>query len=216
MNMDLTIKELQRIFKFFNDRLFDGTLQQPVILVQTNGKHKHALGWCTTKKVWSDRKNENSFYEITMCAEYLNRSIEQLVATLIHEMVHLYNLQNEIKDVSRGGTYHNKKFKEIAESKGLIISYDKRIGWSLTQLQDSTKAMIQELKPAKDLFNLARTSPFVRTDNDGEDEDGEVTEKPKSSMRKYVCPDCGTIIRATKDVNVLCGDCKIPFELEEK
>ena len=37
-----------------------------------------------------------------------------------------------------------------------------------------------------------------------------VTVKPpktKSNSRKYVCPCCGMIVRATKEVNVKCGDC---------
>jgi len=29
----------------------------------------------------------------------------------------------------------------------------------------------------------------------------------KSSSRKYVCPKCGMIIRATKKVKVICADC---------
>ena len=31
---------------------------------------------------------------------------------------------------------------------------------------------------------------------------------------KYVCPCCGTIIRATREVNVICGDCREAFERE--
>ena len=36
-----------------------------------------------------------------------------------------------------------------------------------------------------------------------------------SSSRKYVCPCCGTIIRATKEVHVLCGECEVAFEEQE-
>lgn len=31
---------------------------------------------------------------------------------------------------------------------------------------------------------------------------------------KYVCPVCGTIIRATRQVNVKCGDCDVAFEAQ--
>lgn len=31
--------------------------------------------------------------------------------------------------------------------------------------------------------------------------------KAKSSTRRWVCPKCGTIIRSTKDVRVICADC---------
>lgn len=53
-----------------------------------------------------------------------------------------------------------------------------------------------------------------------EDEGGEETtttikggrQTSRNRSIKYVCPDCGAIIRATKQVNVVCGDCNIPFE----
>lgn len=38
--------------------------------------------------------------------------------------------------------------------------------------------------------------------------------KTKQSSRKYVCPMCGCIIRATKEVHVICGDCNVEFEEE--
>lgn len=40
---------------------------------------------------------------------------------------------NCIQDCSRGGAYHNKKFKDAAEARDLKISYDPRIGWSITE-----------------------------------------------------------------------------------
>ena len=36
--------------------------------------------------------------------------------------------------------------------------------------------------------------------------------KSKNRSIKYVCPECDTIIRATREVNVVCGDCKVAFE----
>lgn len=35
-----------------------------------------------------------------------------------------------------------------------------------------------------------------------------------SSSRKYVCPCCGAIIRATKEVHVICADCDCEFQEE--
>lgn len=34
----------------------------------------------------------------------------------------------------------------------------------------------------------------------------------KNRSIKYVCPVCGAIIQATKQVNVICGDCNVAFE----
>lgn len=55
-----------------------------------------------------------------MCAEYMRRSFEEICGTLLHEMAHLYNLINGIKDCNK--LYHNKKFKEAAEAHGLTVT----------------------------------------------------------------------------------------------
>lgn len=35
----------------------------------------------------------------------------------------------------------------------------------------------------------------------------------RSSTRKYKCPCCGNSVRATKTVNVICGDCMKQMEV---
>ena len=32
-----------------------------------------------------------------------------------------------------------------------------------------------------------------------------------SSTRKYQCPKCKNSVRATKDLSIICGDCRISF-----
>lgn len=105
------IAALEDLFQQFNLKFFAGKLEAPVIAVSpdtTSG----AYGWCTAWKAWKSKDDESKdggFYEINMCAEYLTRPFEELCGTLLHEMVHLDNIAKEIKDTSRGGTYHNKK-----------------------------------------------------------------------------------------------------------
>lgn len=41
-----------------------------------------------------------------------------------------------------------------------------------------------------------------------------VPAKTEKEARKYVCPVCGCIIRATKEVHIICGDCNVEFEEE--
>lgn len=213
--------ELNRVFDIFNKHYYNNEIEKPVIAVQTNGKDSGTMGWCTCNKVWKDDEKNQFYYEITICSEYLFRDIQEICATLLHEMVHLYCNEKNIKNTSRGHTYHNKRFKEIAEQHGLVVQYDKRIGWSMTSLSDETKSFV-EANVKKDVFTLTRGHHKMRTSTgiseDGEDQ-GEIEapeepEKPKQSMRKYVCPSCGTIIRATKDVNVKCADCDKLFEKE--
>ena len=197
------IAALEDLFQQFNLKFFAGKLEAPVIAVSpdtTSG----AYGWCTTWKAWKSKDDESKdggFYEINMCAEHLTRPFEELCGTLLHEMVHLDNIAKEIKDTSRGGTYHNKKFKETAEQHGLIIDRDPKYGWTITHLNDETKAFVATLDGSA--FQLFRQKQLrLKTSGSG-------------SSRKYVCPCCGMIIRATKEVWVICGDCGVELELEE-
>lgn len=197
--------ELNRLFDVFNKHYYDDKLQKPVVAVQTNGKSKGTMGWCSCKKVWKNSEKNQFYYEITICGEYLYRSVDKICSTLLHEMVHLYCVEHDIKDTSRSNVYHNKKFKQVADQHGLIIEYDKRIGWSITKLTDEAKIFVQN-NENKEVFVLTRITKMDLVEGGDEEE-------PKQSMRKYICPGCGTIIRATKDVNVQCADCNEMFVL---
>lgn len=101
------IEELESLFSKFNTRFFAGKLEQPVITVSPDTT-RGAYGWCTGWKAWQDGTKEGGYYEINLCAEHLNRPFEQTCSTLIHEMVHLKNLQDGVQDTSRSGLYHNQ------------------------------------------------------------------------------------------------------------
>lgn len=225
--------ELNRLFDRFNEKYYGGQLCKPVITAQTNGKDRRTMGWCTCEKVWKDHSTGEYYYEITICSEYLFRDVKEICATLLHEMVHLFCRENNIKDTSRGHTYHNKRFKAAAEDHGLIVTYDNKIGWSSSTLKPDAAAFVEE-NADKTAFVVTRNrhtapnAPKTPTDG-GEDEGGkdgrgepengaeggtEGENKPKQSLRKYTCPKCGTIIRASREVRVICADCKVLFVIE--
>ena len=197
------IGSLEMLFSKFNEKFFDSELQAPVITV-TPDKGKKGMttwGWCTSWKAWKD-SDASGYYEINLCAEYLTRPFELTCGTLLHEMCHLYNLQNDIKDCSRGGTYHNSKFRDAAITHGLTCEKTNR-GWTKTELTEESAEWVKaEFK--NEQFGLYREKIISF--------DAIAKTTKKSSTRKYVCPICGTIIRATKEVNVTCTDCYIPFE----
>ncbi len=194
------IEKLESYFSKINDKFYNGELQKAVITVSPDNT-KGAYGWCTSWKAWKDSDNQDEgYYEINICAEYLSRPFEDVIGTLMHEMVHLYNLQNGVKDTSRGGTYHNKKFKEAAEAHGLLPEKDEKYGWIGRKLNDEAKAFVESLHETK--FDLFRETPT------------KIKGTSKQSSRKYVCPCCGLIIRATKEVKVMCMECDMPLELE--
>ena len=93
-------------------------------------------------KIWN--ADGEKYREINLCAEYLDRPIFELAATLLHEMAHLYNLEHDIQDISNNGYYHNMKFKATAEAHGLHIEKHAKYGWTVTTLAPEAESWIKE------------------------------------------------------------------------
>ena len=103
--------QLEKMFRVLNQHYFEGKLPEPIISLK---KTPSAYGHITCAKVW--QAGEESKYEINISSATLNRPIEDTTATLLHEMVHEYCLENGIKDTSNNGVYHNRRFKKQAEN----------------------------------------------------------------------------------------------------
>ncbi|MBR3552920.1 MAG: SprT-like domain-containing protein [Clostridia bacterium] len=194
MKMSETITALESLFDKLNGIYFEGKLPRPVITVQSTPK---AYGHCTTKQIW--KSNDSAMYEINLGAEFINRPMEQTAATLCHEMVHLYCLENDIQDTCQKGRYHNKTFKREAEDRDLHIEYDRAIGYSLTSPTDTFIAKLKE--SGFDMsIKFARVTAMRKPTSD--------REKP----HKYVCPICGQEVRSTSELNLICGVCNVKME----
>ena len=201
---------LEKMFRALNQRYFGGVLEEPVITIQSTPR---AYGHVTVSKAWR-RQDGEMRHELNIAAGTLDRPIENVVATLLHEMVHLYNMQMGIQDTSRGGTYHNKRFRDAAMARDLDISYDSRIGWSITA---PTEALINVIiEEGWTDIHMGRSDGYSARGAGGTAKGG--TMQPpapaKSNTRKYRCPVCGNSVRATKVVNIICGDCMVKMEFE--
>lgn len=153
------IDELETLFSKFNKAFFEGKLEKPVITVSPDHT-RGAYGWCTGWKAWQDGTNEGGYYEINLCAEYLNRPFEETCGTLLHEMVHLQNLQDNVQDTSRSGSYHNRKFKETAEAHGLTVEKGEKYGWHKTTLNPQAEAFVKSLGKSGFCLVRPRTNPL--------------------------------------------------------
>lgn len=211
----IALEELYRIFSILNHDKFNDILPEPVITIQkTKGL---ALGHFTLDKVWRNKQNvkenditmsnedETAYYEINIDPRWFcNRSAVEIVETLIHEMCHYYNKLSNIKDCN--GNIHNKKFKSLAESVGLIVKKGKSVGYGYTSLSDELKEYVKEIiKPNEQSFEYFRDSVIKGGTN-----------KPKTKkLFKYTCPDCGQIVKGKKDIIVKCGLCNVEMEMED-
>lgn len=210
---------LERGFEVFNKVYFNDELPPIVISIMSSPRTN---GHFTINKEW--RVEEERLNEINISAEHLDRPIENIMATLMHEMVHYYCQLNNISDVSQNGRYHNKRFKAEAEKRGLIITQGQYIGWSITEPSEKFINVIKDAGIQKpiDINRDGIVDLSILTGLSGGKDNGDggknivLPKKPKCSTRKYVCPSCGNSFRATKDINVMCMDCNEAFIKVEK
>lgn len=64
-------------------------------------------------------------HEIMIGGEGLKRGAVDVLGTLLHEAAHAVAVVRGMQDTSRGGRYHNRRFKAIAEELGLAIGVDR-------------------------------------------------------------------------------------------
>ena len=203
MQISEATRFLENAYVALNNKFFGGQLPPVIITIQSSPR---AYGHYTTwENTWVGEGQ--GFHEINIGAETLDRDASEVLATLSHEMCHHYCAVNNIKDTSRGGTYHNKKFKEVAEGTGaILVDYDPRIGYSPTRPTEALIAFIEEQGWTG--VNLSRQSILGLPGGKGRGR--------SNGVRKYVCPNCHCSVRATKAVNIGCLDCGTVMELEEK
>ena len=201
---------LNKIFDLLNQEFFENTLSRPTITIQSTPK---AYGHFSTKEdAWISTKGTT--HEINLGAGTLARPIEEVCATLLHEMVHYFNYVRGIQDCSRGGTYHNRRFKTSAEAHGLLIDFDEKYGWTITSPSDRLLEFVIDNDLTDILINRNEFSGFQMGGTGTHNGAPTRTTTPKpSSTRKYVCPCCGMSVRATRIVRISCMDCNEPLHL---
>lgn len=200
---------LNRIFDLLNAEFFENVLSRPTITIQSTPR---AYGHFTLREdTWVSKLGGT--HEINIGAGTLSRPIEEVAATLLHEMVHYYNYENGIQDCSRGNTYHNKKFKAAAEAHGLIVTHSDKYGWSHTAPGEALLDFILENGLTDILINRNEYGGFQVTGTGTHSGTGTPPPPKPSSSRKYICPCCGNSVRATKLVNISCLDCQERMEL---
>lgn len=178
------------------------------LLLQDTLDSNFDYGHFTTGKVW--KTGEERRYEINISSASLNQECAFLAGVLVHEMVHEYCAEHGIKDTSNNGVYHNKNFKHIAETHGLEVEHHPKYGWTITSPGLELLDFIEEqgwqdfqMVESLNLLDVLGTLPKGGNSGAG----AETRTKKPSSTRKYICPKCSNSCRATKVINLICGDC---------
>lgn len=197
--------QLEKLFRMLNVDFFNGELETPIITIQSSSR---SYGHYSLSPLWEVKGGAK--HEINIAAGTLDRPIEYTIATLLHEMVHMYNdtILN-VQDCSGSShMYHNKAFKSAAETHGLIVTHT-RYGWSHTEPSDALIEWIldnniQEIKLNRNEPHGIRIAGGNAAANGGTATTGTVS---KGHSIRYKCPVCGQLARTTKTARLICGDC---------
>lgn len=194
-------------------RQLDGTILPQVLVTVARDENRKGsglkLGHITTMPAWESNEGEG-FLELLITGEGLTRGGRAVFGTLAHEMSHAYNIAKGIKDTDSNGR-HNKKFKDTAERVyGLEISNHKAIGWSLTEVPDTTAELWAGL--IADIDNAITAVA-------GGLKSAPKTKKRNKNLLKATCqcPEPLTIRASAKVIEsgVRCDECEELFKAEE-
>jgi len=192
-------------FDHFNTALFNGELPRPMLtLTRTN---KISAGY-TAVHAWVDEEG-NGINEIQLNANHMRgseRSVIDMMGTLIHEMAHHWQIV--FGTPTRSG-YHNREWTEKAKSLGLTpkdVKTGKETGQSIdTSLVDHGPAENAIRNMPEDAYFPWEAIPgnFDRQSQPG---------RPRRSANrsKYTCPNCKTKAWAKPGITIICGECRNP------
>lgn len=90
--------------------------------------------WQANRKTSSKAKSDpDRYHELFLAGETLAQHPVKLMETLIHEAAHIVAMVRGVKDTSRQGRYHNKRFRAICEEMGLAWNH---LDYAVTKNED--------------------------------------------------------------------------------
>jgi predicted SprT family Zn-dependent metalloprotease len=201
--------ELQQAYDFFNRDLFNGQLPPCLITMQRKNR---TYGYFSGER-WNDHAGAVTDEIALNPMHFATRSPEDVLSTLVHEMVHLW--QHHFGTPSRS-SYHNKEWAAKMDSIGLCPS-DTGIEGGKRTGQHMSHYVVADGPYAKASTKLL-AGGFVISWRDRSREDGPGKGKTtgKAGVRtKYTCPGCGLNAWAKPEVVLVCGACEVKLEADE-
>lgn len=214
-------RTLQEAYDYFNVALFDGSLPQVLITLQ---RHHRALGYFSARRFQSRSHVRRHVHEVALNPDgFTGNTDEDILSTLAHEMVHVWQLENGHPG---RGRYHNREWALKMCCIGLMPSATGRPGGAVTG--ESMSHYILDVggfstacKAFLSKSRLAWESAAVEvngTSGDdsrggGESRLGDDINDPSTGTRqtrtKFTCPNCGLNVWAKPDALVDCHTCSI-------
>lgn len=196
----------QKAYDFFNDELFDGSL--PQVMITMNRKSK-SLGYFSSDKFTDRVEIKESIHELALNPDHFGRTERDILSTLVHEMCHCW--QQCYGKMPRRA-YHDKQWASKMITVGLYPSDSGQPGGKTTG-QNMTHYVVDN-GPYDQAFQKLQRSGFILNWQSRPDHKSD--KKKAASKSKYTCPECEMNVWGKPELNIVCGDCQMPFQMEEK
>ena len=203
----------QQAFDYFNEQLFDNQLPQVILNFSRSGSHTIAFyaprRWQQGEKV----VEQTALDEISLNPKYLGMSMEEIMSSLVHEMMHLWQFAHG--NPSRR-SYHNKEWAMKMKEVGLQPDdgTGKETGQNVSH-RIMEEGLFQKTFQTMPESHSLPWRVFIEGDGGkatgGEEQPGKP--KSKSGKRlKYSCPSCKTNIWGKEGLRIGCMDCDEVFQ----
>lgn len=205
-----TYASLQEVYDVFNTELFDDTLPPCLITMQ---RHKGAFGYFSGNRFANVADVDDVTDEIALNPMYFaTRTPEQILSTLVHEMVHLW--QQHHGTPSRT-SYHNKEWAAKMHEVGLTPTDTGAPGGKETG-QKMTHIITADGRFAHACARVIAEHPALLYSDRASDDDSQKARKKSASKSKYTCSGCGLNAWAKPEAALWCGTCQQPMTAEEQ
>jgi hypothetical protein len=159
--------------------------------------------------------------EVLLAGEALHLTTEAVFEVLLHEAAHGMNAARGVQDSSRGGRYHNARFKATAEDLGLVVKNGPPYGWARTSLGPVARGRYDsEIARLGEAMRIARrVTPDLRggetTREQGADAERNGSTRARHDQQPAATCGCGRRLRMAPSVlakgPVVCGLCGQEF-----
>jgi len=186
-------------YNHFNTTLFNGKLHPCLVHLHRKAK---CYGYFAGDR-FGTVDGVSTVDEIALNpSHFKERTIEQSLSTLVHEMVHLW--QHKYGKARKPG-YHDKEWATAMEDVGLMPSSTGEPGGKRTG-QKVSHYIMEGGDYAVACAALVATGyalPYVELWST----DKKASARKAASKTKYCCPSCGANAWAKPDTSLLCGGC---------
>ena len=202
MNNSITKQQyttLDTAYTFYKKALFENNLPDCMIILNRKGKNN--LGYFHPDRFIerSDSKKKSKASELSLNPDnFLGRSDIQILSTLVHEMVHVWQYVNEC--LPKNG-YHDKSFGKKMEEIGLMASNTGKPGGKKTgQQMDHYIIEKGKFETASKKFLSSKSIKWMSYPIPP-------AQSVKKNKTKFTCPSCECNAWGKPELKLICGDC---------